>query len=68
MITKLNFTDHTIKSYAIRKLTPKECFRLMGIRDNVIRTMQSTNTQAAQILPDHIWPGSGLAVFPPPGG
>lgn len=22
MITKLNFTDHTIKSYAIRKLTP----------------------------------------------
>ena len=27
MITKLNFTDRTIKSYAIRKLTPKECFR-----------------------------------------
>lgn len=52
MITKLNFTDHTIKSYAIRKLTPSECFRLMGIRDNVIRTMQSTNTQAAQIIPD----------------
>ena len=52
MITKLNFTDHTIKSYAIRKLTPAECFRLMGIRDNFIRTMQSTNTQAAQILPD----------------
>ena len=23
MITKLNFTDHTIKSYAIRKLTPR---------------------------------------------
>ena len=41
MITKLNFTDHTIKSYAIRKLTPKECFRLMGVRDNVIGTMQS---------------------------
>ena len=33
MITKLNFTDRTIKSYAIRKLTPKECFRLMGVRD-----------------------------------
>ena len=41
MITKLNFTDHTIKSYAIRKLTPKECFRLMGVRDNVIGTMQT---------------------------
>lgn len=34
MITKLNFTDHTIKSYAIRKLTPPECFRLMGVRQN----------------------------------
>lgn len=49
MITKLNFTDRTIKSYAIRKLTPKECFRLMGVRDNVIRTMQSTNAEAAAI-------------------
>ena len=42
MITKLNFTDRTIKSYAIRKLTPKECFRLMGVRDNVIAVMQMT--------------------------
>ena len=57
MITKLNFTDHTIKSYAIRKLTPKECFRLMGVRDNVIGTMQSSNTQAAERLPD--WNGKG---------
>lgn len=52
MITKLNFTDRTIKSYAIRKLTPKECFRLMGVRDNVISIMQSTNAQAAQLIPD----------------
>ena len=57
MITKLNFTDRTIKSYAIRKLTPKECFRLMGIRDNVIGTMQSSNAQAAERLPD--WKGKG---------
>ena len=57
MITKLNFTDHTIKSYAIRKLTPKECFRLMGVRDNVIGTMQSSNAQAAERLPD--WSGKG---------
>ena len=41
MITKLNFTDRTIKSYAIRKLTPKECFRLMGVRDNVVGMMQT---------------------------
>lgn len=57
MITKLNFTDRTIKSYAIRKLTPKECFRLMGVRDNVISTMQSSNAQAAELVPD--WKGKG---------
>ena len=57
MITKLNFTDRTIKSYAIRKLTPKECFRLMGVRDNVIGTMQSSNAEAAERLPD--WKGKG---------
>ncbi len=48
MITKFDFKDKTIKSYAIRKLTPFECFRLMGVRDDVIRTMQSTNAQAAE--------------------
>ena len=46
MILKLNYRDRSIKSYAIRKLTPFECFRLMGVRDDVIRTMQSTNAQA----------------------
>ena len=45
MITKLNYRDRSIKSYAMRKLTPFECFRLMGVRDDVIRTMQSTNAQ-----------------------
>ena len=48
MITKLNFIDRTIKSYAIRKLTPKECFRLMGVRDNVIAIMQSTVASVMQ--------------------
>lgn len=48
MITKLNFQDRTIKSYAIRKLTPKECFRLMGVRDNVIGTMQTTVASVMQ--------------------
>lgn len=59
MITKLNFTDRTIKSYAIRKLTPKECFRLMGVRDNVIGIMQSSNAEAAERLPG--WKGKGNA-------
>lgn len=48
MITKLNFTDRTIKSYAIRELTPKECFRLMGVRDNVIAVMQMTVASVMQ--------------------
>ena len=51
MITKLNFADHSIKSYAIRKLTPLECFRLMGVRDQVIHTMQSSNAQAQERVP-----------------
>ena len=46
MITKLNYRDRSIKSYAMRKLTRFECFKLMGVRDDVIRTMQSTNAQA----------------------
>lgn len=46
MILKLNYRDRSIKSYAMRKLTPFECFRLMDVRDDVIRTMQSTNAQA----------------------
>ena len=50
MITKFNFADHSIKSYAIRKLTPKECFRLMGVRDDTIHTMQSTVGEARQRL------------------
>lgn len=53
MITKFNFKDKTIKSYAIRKLTPFECFRLMGVRDDVIRTMQSTNAQAAERIDNY---------------
>ena len=57
MITKLNFTDHTIKSHATRKLTPQQCFRSMGVRANVIGTMQSSNAQAAERLPG--WNGKG---------
>ncbi len=48
MITKLNLKDRTIKSYAIRKLTPLECFRLMGVRDEVIALMQSTVKEASE--------------------
>lgn len=61
MITKINFTDRTIKSYAIRKFTPLECFRLMGVRDDVIRTMQSTNAEAAERVND--WKGMSIEEF-----
>ena len=63
MITKFNFKDKTIKSYAIRKLTPFECFRLMGVRDDVIRTMQSTNAQAAERMPDYKGKGKAEDMF-----
>lgn len=55
MITKLNKKDHSIKSYAIRKLTPKECFRLMGIDDDTIRVMQSTVGEAKERVKE--WTG-----------
>ena len=57
MITKLNLKDRTIKSYAIRKLTPFECFRLMGVRDAVIHIMQSTIAQAKRRIKG--WLGKG---------
>ena len=57
MITKINLKDKTIKSYAIRKLTPFECFRLMGVRDAVIHIMQSTLAQAKQRVMG--WLGKG---------
>ena len=58
MITKFNFKDRTIKSYAIRKLTPFECFRLMGVRDAVIHIMQSTVAQAKARIEK--WIGRGI--------
>lgn len=47
MITKLNYKDRSIKSYAIRKLTPRECFKLMGVREKNIDTMQKDNLISA---------------------
>ena len=58
MITKFNYKDHSIKSYAIRKLTPLECFRLMGVRDAVIHIMQSTYEQAKARIEK--WIGKGI--------
>lgn len=57
MIAKINFNNHTIRGYLIRPYTPKEYFRLMGVPDNIISIMQSSNAQAAKILPD--WKGRG---------
>lgn len=57
MITKINFNDHTIRSYLMRYYTPKEYFRLMGVPDSIISIMQSSNAQAAKILSD--WKGRG---------
>lgn len=51
MITKINFNDHTFTSYSIRKFTPRECFRLMGVRENIIDRMMSTYEQAKDIVP-----------------
>lgn len=36
MITKIDIKEQTVKSYVIRKLTPTECFRLMGLHEDTI--------------------------------
>ncbi len=64
MITKFNFQDHTIKSYAIRKLTPLECFRLMGVRDGIIHIMQSTIAQAKERVTDFLTHRKGKPYEP----
>lgn len=53
MITKINFKDQSIKSYAIRKLTPRECFRLMGVAEHTIDAMQQTAEEARAMLGDY---------------
>lgn len=52
MITKINLKERSIRSYAIRKLTPRECFRLMGVREKVIDTMQQTVGEVRKKHPD----------------
>ncbi len=64
MITKFNFQDHTIKSYAIRKLTPLECFGLMGVRDGIIHIMQSTIAQAKERVTDFLTRRKGKPYEP----
>lgn len=51
MITKINLKDRTIKSYAIRKFTPRECFRLMGVREGYIDKLQATAEKAREMFP-----------------
>lgn len=40
--------ETTIKEYRIRKLTPRECFRLMGVSDKDIDTLQSAGVSNSQ--------------------
>ena len=40
--------ETAIKEYRIRKLTPRECFRLMGVADNDIDTLQSAGVSNSQ--------------------
>lgn len=38
-----------MKTYKIRKMTPKECFRLMGVSDADIEKMQSVGISDSQL-------------------
>ena len=41
--------ETTIKEYRIRKLTPRECFRLMGVDDKDIDTIQGAGISNSQM-------------------
>lgn len=43
--TSLDYLDI---DYRVRKLTPKECFRLMGLKDNDIDKIQQTGMSDTQ--------------------
>ena len=52
--------------YRIRKLTPRECFRLMGMRDNDIDKIQATgisNTQQYKMAGNSIVVNVLEAIF-----
>ena len=43
-----NFRGHAEMRYRIRKLTPRECFRLMDVDENVIDTIQAAGISNSQ--------------------
>lgn len=55
ILTRINDSNHyfvmeetTIKEYRIRRLTPRECFRLMGVDDNDIDKIQAVGISNSQ--------------------
>ena len=55
-----------LTNYRIRKLTPRECFRLMGMRDNDIDKIQATgisNTQQYKMAGNSIVVNVLEAIF-----
>lgn len=52
-VTKDNQVIHNMgKRYRIRKLTPRECFRLMGVRDKDIDKIMSTDESGKRFISD----------------
>lgn len=48
-LTRIQKDNYVVeKSYRIRKLTPKECFRLMGLKDDDIDKIQQTGMSDSQ--------------------
>lgn len=47
--TEPKIIQRDMKTYKIRKMTPKECFRLMGVSDADIEKMQSVGISDSQL-------------------
>ena len=59
------FENDTTKNYRIRKLTPKECFRLMGVKDEDFEKVakNQSNSSLYHLAGDSIVVNVLMAIF-----
>ena len=62
-MTGFNDDNAVFTNYQIRKLTPKECFRLMGVRDNDYDKLTVSNTQRYKQAGNSIVVDVLMAIF-----
>lgn len=62
-MTGFNEDNAVLQNYRIRKLTPKECFRLMGVKDEDYEKLTVSNTQKYKQAGNSIVVDVLMAIF-----